>query len=282
MLENYQRSLANTLVEEGGYANHPNDPGGPTMRGVIQRTYDDYRDRKILARQSVRAIDESELKDIYWSGYAKPIRFSEWPKGPDQIAFDIAVNSGPSRAWSIAGAVLGQAAQADIVAAAAAADDKAALVKKLCARRASFYRGLKTFETFGKGWMRRNARMEALGVKMALEAAGTPQAEVTKQLDKEQSKAGDASNKAGKGAAGTGTVTTGGGAGSTQVDAASWDWSAIVTVGLVILALAGLTAFLIFLWRRHGERAKAYAMASRGDLEASLAGIMTKLGAAGS
>jgi lysozyme family protein len=280
MLDNYPRALANTLVEEGGWSNHPSDPGGPTMRGVIQRTYDAYRDRTALARRSVRHIGETELKEIYWSGYAKPIRFGEWPKGPDQIAFDIAVNSGPGRTWSIATSVLGQGAHADIVAAAASAADKAALVKTLCARRAAFYRNLKTFATFGTGWMRRNARMEAIGVKMALEAAaaGAGPADVERRLEDEKARAEAAANKAGKGAAGTGMATGGTGGGAAQVDAGAWDWSAIVAVGLILAALAGATVLLTWLWRRHGERAKAYALAARGEIEASLADIMPKLG----
>jgi lysozyme family protein len=40
---NYPRCLANTLREEGGWTNDPRDPGGPTMRGVIQREYTKYR-----------------------------------------------------------------------------------------------------------------------------------------------------------------------------------------------------------------------------------------------
>jgi lysozyme family protein len=277
MLANYPRALANTLVGEGGWSNHPSDPGGPTMRGVIQRTYDAYRDRKVLARQSVRLIGESELQEIYWSGYAGPIRFEAWPKGADQIAFDIAVNSGPGRAWSIAGSVLGRGPNADIVTAAAHAPDQVALVKALCARRAAFYGSLKTFATFGRGWMRRNARMEAIGVKMALEANGTAPVVVEKKLEGEKTQAEGASKRAGKGAAGAGTVGGATGGGATQVDAAAWDFTGIVAVGLTLLACAGLMALLIWLWRRHGERAKAYAAAARGRSEVALTDILAKL-----
>jgi lysozyme family protein len=280
MFENYARSLANTLVEEGGYSNHPNDPGGPTMRGVIQRTYDGYRRGKGLSTQDVRNISETELQDIYWTGYAKRIQFEKWPKGPDQIAFDIAVNSGPGRTWALAGSVLGQPrnAQAVILTSAQSAD-RVQLVKNLCARRAAFYQGLKTFGTFGKGWMRRNARMEAIGVKMALEGDNAAPPVIREKLGEERDKAKDKSDNAGKGAAGAGGVGGATGGGSTQVPADTWDWSAIVTVGLVVLALAGLTVFLIWLWRRHGERAKAYAMAAKGVAEVKLVDVMHKIGA---
>ncbi|MFZ1893647.1 MAG: glycosyl hydrolase 108 family protein, partial [Rhodoplanes sp.] len=91
---NYPRCLANTLREEGGWSNHPSDPGGPTMRGIIQREYTKYRAGKGLPNQSVRYITEVELQEIYAGNYWKPMLGDRWPKGPDQIVFDIAVNSG--------------------------------------------------------------------------------------------------------------------------------------------------------------------------------------------
>ena len=62
---NFDKCLTRTLVHEGGWSNHPKDPGGATMRGVIQRVYDGYRDRKGLGRRSVRQITDDELKEIY-------------------------------------------------------------------------------------------------------------------------------------------------------------------------------------------------------------------------
>ena len=47
--DNFERCLAITLKWEGGYSNHPDDPGGPTMRGIIQREYDAWRKK---ARQA--------------------------------------------------------------------------------------------------------------------------------------------------------------------------------------------------------------------------------------
>ena len=44
--DNFEHCLAITLKWEGGYSNHPDDPGGPTMRGIIQREYDAWRTRQ--------------------------------------------------------------------------------------------------------------------------------------------------------------------------------------------------------------------------------------------
>lgn len=53
------------LAREGGYSNHPADPGGPTMKGVTQRVYDGYRKGKGLATQSAKGITTDELNAIY-------------------------------------------------------------------------------------------------------------------------------------------------------------------------------------------------------------------------
>jgi len=74
--ENHARCLANTLREEGGWSNHPFDSGGPTMRGVIQVCYNEYRRKSGKLLQSVRYIIEDELQTIYRDGCgpAAPLR----------------------------------------------------------------------------------------------------------------------------------------------------------------------------------------------------------------
>ena len=67
--DNFERCLAITLKWEGGYSNHPDDPGGPTMRGIIQREYDAWRKKLGKSRRSVRQIEESELQAIYRDEY---------------------------------------------------------------------------------------------------------------------------------------------------------------------------------------------------------------------
>src|SRR5258708_6992812 len=47
--------LTNTLVYEGGYSNHPRDPGGVTLEGIIQTEYEKYRVRKTLPKRPLTA-----------------------------------------------------------------------------------------------------------------------------------------------------------------------------------------------------------------------------------
>jgi lysozyme family protein len=90
----FEEALQFTLRWEGGYVNHPNDYGGATNKGIIQRVYDDYRRRQGLPLRSVRFITDAEVRDIYENDYWKPSQ-SNLMVRPLAIAhFDTAVNFG--------------------------------------------------------------------------------------------------------------------------------------------------------------------------------------------
>ena len=44
--ENWIKSLEAILHHEGGYVNHPKDPGGETNLGVTKRVYEDFGGEK--------------------------------------------------------------------------------------------------------------------------------------------------------------------------------------------------------------------------------------------
>lgn len=277
MEQNYPRVLANTLNEEGGWTNDPRDPGGPTMYGIIQREYTKYRLKKGLDDQSVRHISQQELQEIYRSNYWSPVAGQAWPKGPDQIVFDIAVNSGIGRANHIMAYALSSTSldYAQLAMRALAFTDKIGIVKRACAKRASFYRGLQTFGVFGRGWLARNARMEAIGVRMCYEAS-----EITNipgALQQDSKAAGQKAKRAGQGATGAGAGTAAGSASATQVDVSAWDWHIWLTLGLSIVAAVALTLFLVHLWQKNGEKAKAYALAAEGKLEVSFNDVLARI-----
>lgn len=87
-------ALVFTLKWEGGFFNHPLDPGGPTNFGIIQSRYDQYRTSKKLPRRSVRDITVAEYTEIYDVYYWEPVR-AKWLDGTLGLAlFDTAVNMG--------------------------------------------------------------------------------------------------------------------------------------------------------------------------------------------
>lgn len=98
MTDPFEDALKIVLEHEGGYVNHPNDPGGATNRGITQRTYDAYRQKKGLSPQDVRYITEDEVREIYRKDYWEASGADKLPPPLNLVHFDTAVNMGPGRA----------------------------------------------------------------------------------------------------------------------------------------------------------------------------------------
>lgn len=158
---NFRQSLSLVLAHEGGFVNHPKDPGGPTNKGITQRVYDAYCDYMHLTRKSVAKIKDSEISDIYNKQYWRTIKADSLPCGLDYAVFDFGVNSGIARAakylQKLVGVdpdgVIGLESLAAVE--AKAAENEELLIAQYCANRLTFLRSLPTFDTFGLGWTRR-------------------------------------------------------------------------------------------------------------------------------
>lgn len=82
-------------INEGGYSDHPDDPGGATNMGVTQRTYDAWRGRNGKSRRDVREITEVEVQTIYYEGYWRAGFCHEMPSDASALVlFDACVNHG--------------------------------------------------------------------------------------------------------------------------------------------------------------------------------------------
>ena len=91
-----EEALLFTLKWEGGYSNHPLDPGGATNFGVIQTRYDEYRVWKGLPKRPVKQITKAEYTEIYDKYDWDPVR-AQWVDGTlGLVLFDTAVNLGPA------------------------------------------------------------------------------------------------------------------------------------------------------------------------------------------
>lgn len=159
--ERFQRCLTAVLRHEGGYVDHPSDPGGATNMGITRKTL--ARWRKVspwtdLPKSSVASLKRDEAALIYRANYWNPSKAGDMPAGIDLALFDFAVNSGPDRAVRTLQAALGVAADGEVgpvTLAALRAADLARLTKDFCDRRLAFLNGLSTFAVFGRGWTRR-------------------------------------------------------------------------------------------------------------------------------
>ena len=178
----FDEALDHVLVHEGGYVNHPKDPGGATNRGVTQRTYDTFRASLGLAPRSVKAITPDEVKSIYRREYWDRVRAGSMPRGLGYVVFDGAVNSGVAQSakWlqralqdfglyrgKIDG-IIGQ----ETLRAVEQVSDIDLLIARIIERREAFLRALKTFKTFGRGWMNRLRGVLATGQAWAAGSVG--------------------------------------------------------------------------------------------------------------
>lgn len=166
--QNFAPALAHVLVHEGGFANHPKDPGGATMKGVTQAVYDAWLERRGLLLRSVQKIEPAELEDIYRRQYWATIKGDKLPDGIDYVVFDGAVNSGPGQAVKWLQRALGTVKVDGMIgeatlAAVEAYPDHDQLIALIIGRRLAFLKALKTWPTFGGGWTRRVTQVKQIG-----------------------------------------------------------------------------------------------------------------------
>jgi lysozyme family protein len=157
----YEPSLARLLVHEGGYTNHPSDPGGPTNFGI---TITDYRKyvKPGASAADVKAMKVEAAKAIYRAKYWDAQRCDELAAGVDDCVFDYGVNSGIGRSKKVLQRLVGvmaDGALGPVTMHAVAGRDPAALIDAICDERLLFLKHLRTWPVFGKGWERRVAEV---------------------------------------------------------------------------------------------------------------------------
>lgn len=176
MRENFATALKAVLVYEGGKDDDPRDPGGRTNQGVIQRVYAAYRLRKRLPPRDVFLMENVERDEIYRTQYADKVNFNDLPPGIDFVMFNGAVNCGPSQQikWAqralglTANGVLGDVTMQRII----DHPDHDILAAQMLDRQRAFYRALKTFPTFGRGWLARTDSVQKKAQAMAMGSVG--------------------------------------------------------------------------------------------------------------
>lgn len=169
MNRNFERALSLVLKHEGGWADHPKDPGGATMKGVTLATFRQFV-KPGATKADLKKITDAQLAQVYRRHYWDAVKGDQLPDGLDYAVFDYAVNSGPSRAAKHLQLVLGVEQDGVIGPAtlkAANSQSTADVVKALCAKRMSFLRALKTWGTFGKGWTNRVTGVRTVALQMA-------------------------------------------------------------------------------------------------------------------
>lgn len=172
MNENLTTCLDKIGLSEAGYVDHPEDRGGPTNRGITQRTLAAWRKHPVSI-DDVKMLTVAEARDILASQYAAPIRFDDLPAGLDYCVFDCSVNSGPNRAGRLLQETLGMTGTdvdgvigAHTLAELSNHPGVGELVAAYCDARLAFCKTLANWGTFGKGWTLRIQRVRVEAAAM--------------------------------------------------------------------------------------------------------------------
>jgi lysozyme family protein len=151
---NFDEAFDRLIGHEGGYANHPSDPGGETMWGVTARVA-----RAAGFRGDMRDLPRDRAKAIYRDSYWTPVKADQLRADVQFDVFDSAVNSGAGQAIKWLQMALGVPADGVLGAQTLAAMGQAdkGVAARFNGYRLAFMTNLPTWGAFGKGWARRVA-----------------------------------------------------------------------------------------------------------------------------
>lgn len=175
MRTNFEPCLQILLKQEGGYVDHPKDPGGATNMGITIATLRNWRGHPV-SKLNVRDLTRAEAARIYHAWYWQTVHGDELPVGVDLMVFDLAVNSGPARARRYLQLAAGVPDDGIIGQRTLDAVNKAkpgVLIEKIRRLRKAFFEKQPEFRVFGDGWMNRLRDINAAALHM--DAAANPE-----------------------------------------------------------------------------------------------------------
>lgn len=168
MKANWPEAFALTLSHEGGFVNHPKDPGGMTNLGVTKRAWENYIGHP-ASEAEMRALTPERVQLFYKKMYWDKIRGDDLPDGVDYAAYDFAVNSGVSKSAKVMQEIAGVPVDGIIGPKSLAAIRMVPaheMIDALCMERLEFVKRLPGWPTFGKGWAIRISKVEQQATAM--------------------------------------------------------------------------------------------------------------------
>jgi len=161
MTNNFKECLDLVLKAEGGWVNHPSDPGGETNLGVTKRVWEEYIGHTV---ESLKKLTKEDVAPLYELKYWRPCYGEVLPRGLDFVVFSMGVNAGPGRSVKLLQSSIGCVPDGVIGPATRGLisdSNSATLIAKFSESRREYYRSLKNFPIFGKGWLNRVDSEEA-------------------------------------------------------------------------------------------------------------------------
>lgn len=177
MESNFDACLKEVLKHEGGYADHPADPGGATNRGVTKRVWEEWVGHEVT-KDDIKALTVEDVTPLYRKRFWDACKCDNLHAGVDYVVFDVAVNSGTGRAAKFLQEAVGVTADGSIGPRTLAAVNGSTLsptelIDVICNRRQKFWEstvdkeGKPLYPVFGKGWTRRGEEVRKKALEMA-------------------------------------------------------------------------------------------------------------------
>lgn len=163
-MADFEKAVQLILKHEGGYVDHPSDPGGATNRGITFNLFKQYAIALDLEKtvDSLKTLTEDQAKFIYRENFWKPMQGDKFQdQQVAEIVFDGYVNMG-RRALKLFQKALGVKADGDIgphTLAILSQQQAAAVFENFKEVRIQYYHDLvkrkPELGVFLKGWMNR-------------------------------------------------------------------------------------------------------------------------------
>ena len=166
MQGNFGHCLDLVLKSEGGWVNHPSDPGGETNLGVTKRVWEEWVGHPV---ESMKNLTKDQVAPLYEQKYWRPCYGEVLPRGLDLVVFSMGINAGPGRSVKLLQSSIGCVPDGVIgprTRGLICESNIATLISKFSESRRDYYRSLKNFPVFGKGWLARVDKEEQEALQM--------------------------------------------------------------------------------------------------------------------
>jgi len=162
----FRKCLDLVLKHEGGFVNHPKDPGGITNLGVTKAVWEEWVGHPVTEKD-MRELTPEKVAPMYEMRYWRTSYCEKLPAGLNLLVFSMAVNAGAGRSVKLLQDAIGVLPDGVIGPRTMAKINEAnveTLIDKFSEARTAYYKGLELFPVFGRGWLGRTdkERLEAL------------------------------------------------------------------------------------------------------------------------
>jgi len=145
---------------EGGYVNHPNDPGGETYKGISRRAHPDWKGWQLIDQK--KPVPEHLVQEFYYNNYWVRLKSDDMAYPVGEYLFDFGVNAGITRAIMTAQRALNvkvDGVLGPVTIEAIQKQDPQKLMYELFKERVRYYTTItmqnSRFQVFFLGWIRR-------------------------------------------------------------------------------------------------------------------------------